>query len=125
MRLEGFDFSFDSSACERCNAHCCRGESGYIFVTREELEAIAHHLNISFESLCHRYVRQVSHRYSLCEMQEESDPKSYACVFLDPITSRCQIYPVRPKQCKTFPFWTQFAKNPKEVLNQCPATQLQ
>jgi hypothetical protein len=27
------------------------------------------------------------------------------CVFLDPVTQRCGVYPARPLQCRTFPFW--------------------
>jgi Fe-S-cluster containining protein len=27
-----------------------------------------------------------------------------ACLFLDPQTTRCQIYPVRPYDCRAFPF---------------------
>ena len=27
------------------------------------------------------------------------------CVFLDPQSRRCTIYPVRPRQCRTWPFW--------------------
>jgi Fe-S-cluster containining protein len=29
-----------------------------------------------------------------------------ACAFLDE-NNRCKIYPVRPKQCATWPFWTE------------------
>jgi Fe-S-cluster containining protein len=29
-----------------------------------------------------------------------------ACAFLDK-DNRCKIYPVRPKQCATWPFWTE------------------
>jgi Fe-S-cluster containining protein len=28
-----------------------------------------------------------------------------ACIFLDRTTNQCQIYPVRPVQCRTYPFW--------------------
>jgi Fe-S-cluster containining protein len=28
-----------------------------------------------------------------------------ACIFLDRTTNHCQIYPVRPVQCRTYPFW--------------------
>lgn len=27
------------------------------------------------------------------------------CVFFDGATRRCTIYPVRPPQCRTWPFW--------------------
>jgi Fe-S-cluster containining protein len=32
--------------------------------------------------------------------------KGSACIFLDMETNHCQIYPVRPIQCSTYPFWT-------------------
>lgn len=35
------------------------------------------------------------------QIQEETDGR---CVFFE--KQGCRIYPVRPRQCRTFPFWT-------------------
>ena len=56
LKKEGFKFSFDSSKCEECGGKCCSGESGYIFVTPNEIIKIAKFLNIDFENFCYKYI---------------------------------------------------------------------
>ena len=31
---EGFDYAFDVRACSTCKGRCCTGESGYIYVSK-------------------------------------------------------------------------------------------
>jgi len=85
--------------CTECG-ECCTGAPGYIWVSKNEVIAIAEHLNISLEKFGQQYLRQVGKRWSLLE-----DPKNFDCIFLK--DNKCQIYPVRPMQCKTFPWWLQ------------------
>jgi Fe-S-cluster containining protein len=45
------------------------------------------------------------------------------CVYLDPQTRRCRIYPVRPRQCRTWPFWGSNVSTPeswKRTQEKCP-----
>ncbi len=118
MREEGYDFAFDPAACALCEGACCRGESGYIWVKYAEIERIAEFLELSTEDFGKMYLRKVGHRYSLTEKQIGED--DYACVFFDTEQKKCQIYPVRPRQCRTFPFWPQFKNNEDEVRAECP-----
>ena len=90
-------------ACTGCGK-CCTGSPGYVWVTIEEMSSIAQFLGISLEDFKRKYIRQRDNRYALIEMKL----KNYDCVFLR--DSKCLIYKVRPKQCKTFPWW-------KENLN--------
>lgn len=83
--------------CTGCG-QCCTGSPGYVWITEEEIEQIAEHLQMTVEQFCQKYIRQVGSRLSLLE-----HPKTFDCVFLK--DNRCQIYPVRPKQCRTFPWW--------------------
>ncbi|MBA2369211.1 MAG: YkgJ family cysteine cluster protein [Candidatus Protochlamydia sp.] len=83
--------------CTGCGA-CCTGSPGYIWVNEEEITAIATHLNLSIQDFSHKYLRLVHGRLSLLE-----DPKSYDCIFLK--DKKCQIYALRPVQCRTFPWW--------------------
>lgn len=84
--------------CTGCGA-CCTGSPGYVFLSIEEMEKIANFLDLSLDDFTKKYVRKVQGgRYSLIE-----DRKTYDCVFLK--GKRCQIYPVRPVQCSTYPFW--------------------
>ena len=117
MRKDGFNYSFDPSACNACQGQCCTGESGSIFATKQEFEAIALHLDVSMETLKEKYLIKVSKRYSLSEIRYN---ESYDCIFYDRKSHGCKIYEVRPTQCRTFPFWDYFQNNPQELKNECP-----
>ncbi len=118
MTKEGFCYTFNSSACASCGGACCIGESGYIWVSRNEIELIANYLNISLEELGQKYLKRVKNRYSLQEVKTKND--GYACIFFDIKSRLCQIYPVRPKQCQTFPFWEQFKNDIENLKKECP-----
>jgi Fe-S-cluster containining protein len=115
---EGYTYMFTPSACEACGGHCCTGETGYIWAKYEEIDAMASFLTLSIEEFATRYLRKVKHRYSLIEKQLA--PDNFACIFFDESKKRCSIYPVRPLQCRTFPFWEQFKNNEEEVRKECP-----
>ena len=89
--------------CTRCG-QCCRGE-GYVWVSRERIREMAEFLGISAEGFTRRYVRLVEGRLSLVE-KEEAD-----CVFWE-ADRGCVVYPVRPVQCRTFPFWPEHLESP-------------
>jgi Fe-S-cluster containining protein len=119
IEKEGYDYRFDPSGCQSCGGHCCTGESGYIWVKFHEIEAIADFLELSVESFATMYLKKVKHRYSLIE-RERKEMQDFACIFFDDRINRCPIYPVRPLQCRTFPFWEQYKQNMKEVVKECP-----
>jgi len=118
VKKEGFDFAFDESGCFSCNGNCCTGESGYIWVDAKKIEEIATFLNISIKSFKNNYVKKYYNGYSLKEIKSGGE---YKCIFFDEKTKGCEIYPVRPRQCKTFPFWDHFKNNTEEVQKECPA----
>jgi uncharacterized protein len=89
--------------CTECGK-CCTGQPGFVWVTLEEMEKIASHLGISLAQFKRKYVRQRHNRYALIEKRAEN----HACIFLE--DSKCSIYPARPSQCRTYPWW-------KENLN--------
>ncbi len=106
--MQSFNFYFDCSACETCGGKCCTGERGYIFCNVDELKLIASFLKLPFDDFTQKYVKKVGYKYSLIEKPDVQVEDSYACIFFDTIKRKCQIYPVRPKQCRTFPFWNNF-----------------
>jgi len=112
-----YNFKFDPKACEACGGHCCTGESGYIWAKYPEIEKMAEYLKLSVEEFATMYLRKVKHRYSLTE--KKLAPNNFACVFFDEEKKRCGIYPVRPLQCRTFPFWEQFKSDEEEVRKEC------
>lgn len=88
--------------CLQCG-RCCSGPAqGYIWVSRPEIQIIADFLKITARQLRRDYLRRVSLRTTIVEQPSTKD-----CIFLRQADSRriCVIYPVRPSQCRIWPFW--------------------
>lgn len=84
--------------CTACGACCTtHGECAYVYLAEGDVRAIAHYLKLERAEFLERYCKRDDGRVIL-RMDEP------ACAFLDE-RKRCRIYPVRPKQCATFPFW--------------------
>ena len=83
--------------CQKCGA-CCRGEPGYVWVEQAEVIGIAGFLSETPESVERSYARRVGGKTSLLEKPNGD------CIFWEQGIG-CRIYPVRPTQCRTFPFW--------------------
>jgi len=98
--------------CVRCGRCCAGPAEGYVWVTVEEIEAIAEYLKTPPDEARARYVRRVGRRHSLLE-----DARTKDCVFLRYDArglSFCEIYPVRPAQCRTWPFWPANVSGPDD-----------
>lgn len=106
--------------CIQCG-RCCSGPGeGYIWVTKPEIEFIADFLKISIGQLRKQYLRRVSLRTTIIEHHATRD-----CIFLQNIEGRkiCVIYPVRPSQCRTWPFWSDNLSNSNnwnKAAQKCP-----
>lgn len=105
--------------CTQCG-NCCTGAPGFVWVNEEEIGAIARMLGEpdleKFEQL---FVRQVKNRKSLVEFPNGD------CVFFDSEQRHCRVYDVRPRQCRTWPFWDSNIKTPqawKETCEICPGS---
>jgi len=83
--------------CTGCGA-CCTGSPGVVWVNDQEIKELAEFLNLSIDAFSLQYLRLVGGRLSLKEM-----PKNYDCIFLK--NKKCSVYEVRPKQCRSFPWW--------------------
>lgn len=95
--LHGVNLSRDF-ACRSCG-NCCRGE-GQVFVSRERAVAIAGFLGLALSAFRELYTREdVPGGHLLRDRSADDD----ACIFLDD-ENRCRIHPVKPDQCRTFPF---------------------
>ena len=100
--------------CTGCG-DCCTGAPGYVWVNQAEIDAMAARLELTPAAFEKQYVRDVGVRRSLKER------KNYDCVFLDPETRRCAVYAVRPRQCRTWPFWDSNLKSPEAWAETCEA----
>ncbi|NVJ53733.1 MAG: YkgJ family cysteine cluster protein [Campylobacteraceae bacterium] len=119
IKKDGYDFAFNPKGCESCEGNCCIGESGNIWISRQEIEYLKNHLNISIEELASKYIEKRGYRYSIKERKLAEN--NYACIFFDLEKKQCGIYEARPTQCRTFPFWEYFKTNKEEVIKECPA----
>lgn len=82
--------------CTRCGA-CCRW-SGYVWLTDDEMDRIAAFLGLSVAEFTERYTRLTGDRQGL-SLVERTDE---CCIFLSGM-NECEIYSVRPQQCRGFP----------------------
>lgn len=119
IEKEGYPYKFDETKCNQCEGNCCIGESGYIWITQQEIRKLAKFLNISMEDVVKKYLFKSAYKYSIKE--EKLSTNNYVCVFFDLNKKQCSIYEARPNQCRTFPFWEYFKKNIQEVVEECPA----
>lgn len=114
---EGLKFT-----CTQCG-NCCTGGPGYVWISPAEVDRLAEFLKITPRQVLKRYCRKVGGRWTLNERRTSEG--LYDCVFLTdidepratgtkelaagqrvPLKRRgCKIYPVRPLQCRTWPFW--------------------
>lgn len=89
-----------SFQCARCSA-CCRHDPGFVFLSRDDLLALAGYFSLGALDLARRYCRPVdvgsAWRISLKEKS------AYDCVLWD--EAGCRAYEARPLQCRTYPFW--------------------
>jgi Fe-S-cluster containining protein len=106
--------------CTQCG-NCCTGGPGFVWISMEEIGRLAEFLKLTSQEVLKKYCRKIGGRISLKELKTPAG--KYDCIFLKeipapqaskdlkpgepiPLMRRgCAIYPVRPLQCRTWPFW--------------------
>lgn len=99
--------------CIQCG-DCCTGEPGTIYVSAAEIESIAAHLQLAVDEFRAVYLYPYKDSYSIKE-----DHRGH-CLFYQ---EGCTIYPLRPLQCRTFPFWFSNVRSEsrwRRIADQCP-----
>ena len=99
--------------CVRCGA-CCTGDPGTVYIGETEIPVIADFLGIPPQAFLKEYCYPYRNSYSL---KEEVDGR---CVFFE---NGCRIYQVRPRQCRTFPFWIDHMRSEtkwEKIAKECP-----
>jgi uncharacterized protein len=97
--------------CTRCG-NCCTGEPGFVWVDDDEIAAIAEFRGEPVEQLIGLYTTDVGADRTLREKTNGD------CVFYDR-SAGCTIYPVRPRQCRTWPFWESNVISPEAWRRTC------
>lgn len=107
----GLNFS-----CTRCSS-CCRFESGYVYLTKNDLRDLAAKCKMTYTQFVKKNCRWIpsANDTELLSLREKPD---YDCIFWQ---DGCSVYQARPLQCRTFPFWKSTLSGPdawKSLL--CP-----
>jgi Fe-S-cluster containining protein len=103
--------------CTRCG-DCCTGEPGYVWVSDDDLAAIAAFRGETITEVQASYTRWARRGRTLREKLDGD------CVFYDR-QKGCTVYPVRPPQCRTWPFWESNTETPeawKQTCSVCPGS---
>lgn len=112
----GFEYEFNPQKCDECGGKCCTGESGYIWISTEEIKNLAGFLGLEEDEFRSKFLQKCGYKFSI---KEKFYKDGYACVFFDEIKQNCSIYQFRPKQCRSFPFWEHFKTNFDELEREC------
>jgi Fe-S-cluster containining protein len=98
--------------CTRCGRCCSGPEPGFVWVNDEELAAIAAFLGEPLPQTIEVYSKRFGWGRSLREKA------NHDCIFYDK-EQGCTIYPVRPRQCRTWPFWESNVATPADWQQTC------
>lgn len=97
--------------CTRCG-NCCTGAPGFVWVDDEEIRAIAAFRREPAEDVERLYTKKAPRSRSLREKNNGD------CVFYQE-GEGCTIYAVRPRQCRTWPFWESNVRTPENWERTC------
>jgi len=88
---------------EDCGACCTNHDDyAYVYLVGDDLDRLVAWLGIDEDEFIGRYT-DVDDGYLVLRMDSPD------CPFLD--GTRCGVYPARPTQCSTFPFWHETLRN--------------
>jgi uncharacterized protein len=91
--------------CQTGCIKCCE-EKGFVYLSPSDIGRISEFLNMTLTEFETRYV------YSTKNVSRLRVPRHSVCPFLS--SSGCTIHPVKPIQCRTFPFWPELLDDNKE-----------
>lgn len=83
--------------CTQCG-DCCTGEPGFVWVNDDDLTTLAAFRGEAVDEVRDRFTRTTGRGRTIREKNNGD------CVFFESGIG-CTVYPVRPPQCRTWPFW--------------------
>jgi Fe-S-cluster containining protein len=92
-------------SCTRCGKCCATAGEYYVYLNGTESEKIREYLQLSRDWFRRRYLRRLEDGERV--LASAADER---CIFLNS-EGGCRVYPVRPLQCRTYPFWPELVKN--------------
>jgi len=94
--------------CTGCGACCTGGYDHFVEADRGEREAIRQYLGLSQAWFRRRYLTRVDDSTTGIRLNPDG-----RCPFLGR-DNRCRIYSVRPRQCRTYPWWPELVEHAKD-----------
>jgi Fe-S-cluster containining protein len=91
--------------CQPGCTECCR-QQGFVYLTELDLARISEHLGMTAAEFEREYV------YRTRNLLRLRVPRAARCRFLT--DSGCSIHPVKPAQCRLFPFWPELVESRRE-----------
>ena len=82
--------------------NCCRVQ-GWVYITEEDLSRAAAYVKLPVAEFEAKYVVRTKNTLRLRK------PQGAQCHFLR--DTGCSIHPVKPVQCRLFPFWPELVEN--------------
>jgi Fe-S-cluster containining protein len=86
-----------------------------VYITEDDVRRAAAFLTLAVDDFEAKYVVRTKHTLRLRK------PTGAQCYFLS--EAGCSIHPVKPVQCRLFPFWPELVENRKdwnETAKECP-----
>ncbi len=96
MFYETHDLRFECTGCGRC---CIGGGDYHVFLTDAAAETIRGYLGLSRAWFRRHYLRRLPDGDQVATIGKDG-----RCIFLG-TDNRCRVYPARPVQCRSYPFW--------------------
>jgi len=94
--------------CTGCGACCTGGADHYVETNATERAAIRAFLKLSTAWFRRRYLVRVDADTTGIRLGHNG-----RCPFLG-TDNRCRIYTVRPRQCRTYPWWPELVENKRD-----------
>ena len=92
-------------SCKPGCINCC-DQKGFVYLTEQDLKNAAKFVGMTAKAFEAQYVYRTKHLLRLRK------PAKSQCHFLS--SGGCSIHPVKPTQCRTFPFWPELVKSRAE-----------
>ncbi len=104
--------------CQKCS-RCCRHDPGYVYLSENDIHILSSYFKMPRDRFIETYCRTVQHTGELYVSLKEKD--NYDCIFWE--SGACTVYPVRPFQCRSYPFWSNYLASEdawNETAKSCP-----
>jgi Fe-S-cluster containining protein len=99
-------------SCKRCSS-CCRHESGYVYLSENDLSRLANDLKMEYTAFIQTWCRWVPFDHGALAGTERlalKEKSNFDCIFWN---AGCTAYHARPLQCRAFPFWDLIVSSPQ------------